>query len=208
MKKILLSLSLVCLSFQASLLAQDMSSLFLTVPDKILIGVDAENKDKLVANQGDTVVVNSIFEGEIKRVAMTNDFISLETSDSGTLQMKLLPLINNSNIVCVVNTVCGKACDSYIRFFSTEWVELSADNLFPEIDVNWFIKANESDQEYRNNILALDMHPTRFELHANDLTLSVIPEFKKYLSVDEEKVLDAYLTDVPKVFTWDRSSFK
>jgi len=192
--------------------AQDITSVFLSVPDKIVFGLDAEDKDRLVANPGDTakVSVSTSLYKEIERISMSDDYITLRTSPIGTLQIKLLPLVNNSIIICVVNTVCGKACDSNVRFFTTEWVQLENSGLFPEVRKDWFMKseADRSSEEFKNSYAALDMTPVRIDLSGNDFTLTAHYDIQNYLSQDDYKRIEPYLTKEPRIFVWDKTSFK
>ena len=59
---------------------------------------------------------------ELKK--LTDDYLYLQTTSKSSMEMKLLPLNDSVKIVCMVNTVCASACDSEIRFFSTQWQEL------------------------------------------------------------------------------------
>jgi len=195
------------------LLAQDITSVFLNIPESVLFGVDAENKDKLIAKQTDTTTVSVIspLNGVVKRLQLTDDFIALQTSDAGTLQIKLLPLVNDSKIICVVNTVCGKACDSHIRFFNTNWTPLTDTGiLFSEPAKDWFIKsdADRSDQNFVNAYIALDMIPQKIVLGAHDLSLTVYCDIENYLSAGDYKNIKPYLSELSKVYKWDKISFK
>ena len=63
--------------------------------------------------------------GEIERLEYTDTFLSLKTSEVGTMQIKILPLVNNTQIVAFIKTVCSSnVCDSDIQFFTNEWEEI------------------------------------------------------------------------------------
>jgi len=210
MKKFVFPL-LLCLIFTA-VSAQDITSVFLIAPDSVLFGLSAEEKDKLVANPEDTasVVVPATLYKNLKRLAMTDDYISLQTSSVGTLQIKLLPLVNNSKIICVVNTVCGKACDSRINFFTTDWMPLENSGLFPSVSKEWFIKpgTDRTTEDFKNAYAALDMTPVKMEISGNELSLTAYYDIQNYLSEDDYKKIQPYLIEEPKVYLWDKISFK
>ena len=44
------------------------------------------------------------------------------------MEMKLLPLNDSVKVICVVNTVCGPACDSEVRFYNTDWQQLAKED--------------------------------------------------------------------------------
>lgn len=213
MKKIVFTIAFIITSV-ISLPAQEIGSIFLTMPENIIFGLEAAQKDLLVSNPGDTteIKVDRGTYGEVKRLAMSSDFISLQTSEVGTTQIKLLPLINDSKIVCVVKTVCGKdsLCDSQIQFYTTKWLPINQGDLFPKRDKDWFIKADadRDTQAFKNAYAALDMNPMKITLSPSDNSLTLVYEIEKYLSEADYKKIQPYLTEEPKIFNWDKSSYK
>lgn len=213
MKKIVFTIAFIITSV-ISLPAQEIGSIFLTMPENIIFGLEAAQKDLLVSNPGDTteIKVDRGTYGEVKRLAMSSDFISLQTSEVGTTQIKLLPLINDSKIVCVVKTVCGKdsLCDSQIQFYTTKWLPINQGDLFPKKDKDWFIKADadRDTQDFKNAYAALDMNPMKITLSPADNSLTLVYEIEKYLSEEDYKKIEPYLIEEPKIFNWDKSSYK
>ncbi|MDR2954240.1 MAG: DUF3256 family protein [Prevotella sp.] len=202
-------LVLSCLSYSGH--AQDISNIFLHVPSSVILGLDASQKDMLVANPESTseVVVKRGSHGDVKRQAISSDFISLKTSDAGTIQIKLLPLINDSKIICVVKTACSKMCDSQIEFYTTKWIPISQ-TLFPAKNKNWFIKsdADRESQDFKNAYAALDVNPMVITLSPTGTTLSISYDIKNYLSEEDYKKIQPFLTEKPREFIWDKISYK
>lgn len=194
------------------LAAQDLTTIFLNIPDSVLMGIDAEGKDALIKNTTDTLKVStpSLFGKEITRNAIAEDYLSLQTSAAGTLQIKLLPLINNSKIILTVKTVCGKACDSQVQFYSTDWTALADVSLFPVPQIDWFIKADadRNSDDFKNAIAAVNMHPFKIDISADKTEATVSLDIENYLSEEDYKKIKPYLNDTPRVLTWDKVSFK
>jgi Protein of unknown function (DUF3256). len=194
--------------------AQDIGSVLLPMPESVVHGLEASQKDLLIADVNDTtqVTVDKNTYGRVKRLASSSDFISLQTSDAGITQIKLLPLINDSKIICVVKTVCGPSdvCDSQIQFYTTKWMPISQADLFPTKDKEWFIKedVDRNSQDFKNAYAALDMTPMHFMLSAADTSLTVEYGIKKYLSEEDYKKMQPYLQEESKVFEWDKISYK
>ncbi|NDV94590.1 DUF3256 family protein [Dysgonomonas sp. 521] len=214
MKKIILAITLL-FSTIITASAQDISTVFLTMPENLVFGLDAAGKDKLLSNPGDTAGVSvnrSGMEafGEVTRVGISHDYISLQTSESGMIQIKLLPLINDSQIICVVKTVCGKACDSQIQFYTTKWIPILQGDLFPKINKDTFIIADtdRNSQEFRNAYAALDMNPITIELSADDTSIEASYDIESYLTSDDYKMIEPFLIENPKKYIWDKLSFK
>lgn len=209
MKRILLIIGLISTSLLLS--AQELQSIFLSMPENLILGLEATERDKLTANTSDTTQISVIRSkgSNIKRLAISPDYISLQTSEAGTIQIKLLPLINESKIICVVRTVCGKICDSQLQFYTTKWIPIEQ-NLFPRINKDWFIKtdADRDGQDFKNAYAALDMTPTKIELSPSSTEAKVFYDIKSYLSEDDYKKIQPFLTEEPKILEWNKVSFK
>lgn len=212
MKKLVLSLFSLFVSLAVVKAQDNLTSVFYALPDAVISGLSVEMKDKLIANPTDTAevaVMTDIYDS-IKRLAITDDYIMLQTSPVGTIQIKLLPLINESKIICVIHTVCAGVCDSHISFYTTKWTPIAQTDLFPAKNIGWFIKsdADKDSQEYKNALSALDMNPMKYTMSAKDSSISVEYDIKGYLSEDDYKKLAPFLTGEPKVFAWDKISYK
>lgn len=211
MKRILLTIiTLILFVYYTS--AQDIKQIVISMPENIIISLDNTAKEMLLDNPTDTakLPLETPLYGGIKRLKMSTDFISLQTSDAGTTQIKLLPLINDSKIICVVKTVCGAVCDSQISFYTPKWIPISGNDLFPEKDINWFIKedVDRNDQNFKNAIAALDMDPMKITLFPDNVSLNVEYDIKNYLSEEDYKLLEPFLKKEPKVLNWNKTSFR
>lgn len=212
MKKFILAFAILSINAFVNVMAQNINTVFLSIPDSIIFGLEAEQRDKLLANPNDTakVVVESPLYSKIERLAITDDFISLQTSEVGNVQIKLLPLINDSKIICVVKTVCGKACDSQIKFYTTKWAAIPQSDLFPTQNIEWFIKpdADRQSQDFQNAVVALDMNPMKISFSEDNDNISVNYDIKAYLADDDYKRIQPFLIEKPKILTWDKISYK
>ncbi|MFT4224624.1 DUF3256 family protein [Dysgonomonas sp.] len=209
MKKILFAI--IFLPITISISAQDIKSIILSMPESIVYGLEASEKNLLAAGLGDTakLTVDRGRLGQITRLASSPDFVSFKTSDAGTVEIKLLPLINDSQIICVIRTVCADACDSQLQFYTTKWVPINQGDLFPKKDKDWFIRSDidKNSQEFKNAYAALDMNPIKMKLSPKDTSLSVYYDIKKYLSEEDYKKIEPFLLENPKIFYWDKSSY-
>ena len=211
MKKIILFSILLTFTSLHVKSQDNIASIFLNLPDAVISGLDSEAKDKLLSNPTDTAMisVSTPLYDDIERLAITDDYIYLQTSPVGTVQIKLLSLINESKIVCVIHTVGNKISDSRISFYTPKWVPITQ-GLFPENSFQWFIKdgVDKESQEFKNAIAALDMNPMKYVISTSDDSISVYYDIEKYLSEDDYKKLEPFLAKQPKVFSWDKISYK
>lgn len=211
MKRVLLFAAIV-LSCVTCLHAQDIGTVILTMPSGVIGGLDTVTKDKLISNQEDTVaiVVERGEFGSAKRLAFSPDYIEVQTSDVGTTQIKLLSLINDTKIICVVKTVCAKVCDSQIQFYTTNWIPIPQSGLLPDLNKEWFIKADvdKDNTHFQNAYIALDMTPMKIRLYPDNTNMEIHYEIDNYLSAEDYKEIESYLIKEPKILTWDKASFK
>lgn len=210
MKKIVYTFSLLLIGLVAQ--AQNIAPLVIAMPDDMLIGVTLDQRKQLIAPEKDTaqtVVVNAVGD-TIKRLGFTDDYIALQTSKVGTLQVKLLSLVNNSQIIGVITTVCGPACDSRIDFYTTDWNPLGQPDLFPQIDKEIFLKGDidRTSDDFLNAYASLDMTPVKLNFSSSDKNIVVTYDIKNYLSKDDYKKLEPFLKETPQVYTWDKFAYK
>lgn len=210
MKKIVYTFSLLLIGLVAQ--AQNIAPLVIAMPDDLLIGVTLDQRKQLIAPEKDTaqtVVVNAVGD-TIKRLGFTDDYIALQTSKVGTLQVKLLSLVNNSQIIGVITTVCGPACDSRIDFYTTDWNPLGQPDLFPQIDKEIFLKGDidRTSDDFLNAYASLDMTPVKLNFSSSDKNIVATYDIKNYLSKDDYKKLEPFLKETPQVYTWDKFAYK
>lgn len=211
MKKILFALLISICSF--SLSAQELSTLILSMPNNVIMGIEADQKIMLTDNNVlDTTLVKiqtPIYES-IVRTAYTPDYIALKTSEAGTTQIKLLPLINDSKILCVIKTVSGKISDSSISFYTTNWQPIRPESIFPVKSIDWFLKPDidKTSDEYKNVTAVIDMLPVVLSFNEKDDSITATFDIKGYLSEEDYKNLQPYLSESPKKLEWNKTTYK
>lgn len=191
---------------------QDINQVFQNMPRDIVYGLNPDlNKDLLERPKDTTVFVGTMIYEKVKRLNLNSEYISLKTSDVGTTEIKLLPLINNSKIICVVQTVNSTVSDSKISFYTDKWKPIVNDELFPERNIEWFIKpdVDKTSEKYRHAMTALQMMtPMKISLSPDEATAIVDFDPESFLSTEDYKIVEPFLTKVPKILEWDKVRFK
>lgn len=202
---------LLSFALTASVLAQDINKVFKDMPRDIIYGLSPELNEMLLDSPKDTskFVATAVYEN-IKRKALNSEFIALQTSKAGMTEIKLLPLINESKIICVVQTVSGVITDSRISFYTDKWEPVDGSDLLPKRDVNWFLKedVDKSSEKYAHAISSLIMSPMKYTLSPDEAILTVEFDPKGFLSKEDYKNLEPFLKQEPKVLKWDKVRFK
>ena len=203
MRKILIiaGILLCCLNMQA----QDMKSLFVALPDSLSPLLTEVNRadfgDFLASNM--KAQVKNRFGNTSEMLKLTDDYLYLQTTSKSSMEMKLLPLNDSVKIVCMVNTVCASACDSEIRFFSTQWQELPKQDYMKLPSVAAFYLPVDSLKE---DFLLLrekaDMELLKATLSPDSAVLSIAYTTPDYLAKSEREKLTVYIKKEPIVYEW------
>ncbi|MCD8176264.1 MAG: DUF3256 family protein [Tannerellaceae bacterium] len=191
--------------------AQDMSRYFIDIPDRLLPQLEAEWRKDLVDlyKEGKEARLQNLIGGESSIEKLTDDYLLLRSSSRGTVEMKLLPLVNNTHIICMITTVDGPVADSRIDFFTTEWTPLEASGLYTPVTGEWFRKENITpDEEGEYYLKRLDMDLIRYTLSSDNQTLTAHYTTPLYLSREEREKVLPYLKNEPKIYSWNKSLFK
>jgi hypothetical protein len=64
--------------------------------------------------------VKNKFNDQVVLEALTEDFLLIRTSESSTVEMKLMPL-GSDTLICVNRTYLGPTEDSEVKLYSTNW---------------------------------------------------------------------------------------
>lgn len=191
--------------------SQDMATTFTNMPDEYVPHLEnAWRKDLIdLYNTGKPASLQNTMNGTSKLLKLTENYLLLQSTERSTLEIKLLPLINNTNIICMISTVNAPVADSRVAFFTTEWQPLKSENLFTPVQGDWFINENadKSSDVYKDAVSRLDMELIKYNLNPDNLTLTATYMTPSYLSGEDQKKLTPYIKETPKLFTWENSRF-
>lgn len=210
MKRILL-LILVCVC-AFTIKAQDIDAIFVTMPNNYIPQLENEWRKDLVElyKSGQEAKLKNTMNGTSSIKKLTDNYLLLQVTERSTVEMKLLPLVNNTNVVCMITTVYGPVPDSRIQFFTTTWEPLEASDMFTPVSADWFLKedVDKNSIAFIESTSRLDMDLRKYSLNPDDLTLTVEYTTPQYLSKEDRKKVEPYLKDTPKVYTWEKFHFK
>jgi hypothetical protein len=187
--------------------AQKMGELFKTMPQHVLPGFSEADKIMLLVDTALTSIPYPL--GNIERINYTDDFLKIKTSSRGTLQIKLLPLINNTKIVCVVKTVCGQACDSQIQFYSTEWNPIESEPLLPHLSAEMFFdRSQKNNIDFEKALRLIDMEPIKAEFKGGSDDLTLILDYESYVSAENVELIKSFIEQDSITLRWNKTSFQ
>lgn len=209
MKRLIFSI-LICV-LAVGVKGQEMEALFVSMPDKNIPQLeDAWRKDLIdLYKSGKEARLKNTMNGFSTLKNLTSDYLLLQATERSTVEMKLLPLVNNTNVICMVKTVNGPVPDSEIKFYTTEWEPLPASDLFTPVSFDWFIKedVDKNSTAFLDATSRLDMDLIQYNLSPDNLTLTATYTTPLYLSKEDRKIVTPFIKDSPKVYTWEKYHF-
>ena len=119
--------SVVGLFSLTSLQAQEAKTLFVNMPDSLSPLLTKVNRADCVdfLESKMKAQVENRFGKKSEMTELGKDYIRMQMSPQTTWQMKVLALNDTTNVICTVSTACAPACDSSIRFYTTDWKPLT-----------------------------------------------------------------------------------
>ena len=210
MKKSILLMLLSCLAL--SMAAQDMKSVFISMPDSITPLLTKVNKEDCVdfLDSNMKAEVSTRFGGTAEMKVLTDDYVLMQTTPASCLEMKLLPLNDSVKVVCMVKTVCASACDSHIRFYASDWSkELRGEDFLKMPSGETFFLPNGplTDEALLVREKA-DMHLIKASLSKDDVSLTFIYVTPEYLNKEDREKLLPHLRQEPIVLRWENGKFR
>lgn len=208
-RRLLIIVSIFC---ALSATAQNMKSVFVSMPDSIAPLLTQTNKEDCIdfLDSNMKAVVKNRFGNEAEMKALTENYALMQTSPVGTLEMKLLPVNDSTNVVCMVKTVCASACDSEVHFYTSDWSKkLDAKNFLqtPEADAFFLPNDTLTDEDILIRKKA-DMHLMKVSLSKDDTSLTYIYSTPDYLNKEDREKLLPHLRKEPIVLRWQDGKFR
>ena len=210
MKRLIFSI-LIC-AFALGVKAQEMDALFISIPDQNIPQLENAWRKDLVDlyKSGKDATLKNAMNGSSSLKKVTSDYLLLQATERSSIEMKLLPLVNNTNVICMIRTVNGPVADSQIEFFTTDWQPLAVSDLFTPVDADWFIKddTDKNSNAFQDAASRLDMDLIQYTLSPDNLTLTATYTTPLYLSREDRKAVIPFIKESPKVYTWEKYHFK
>ncbi|MDE5701875.1 DUF3256 family protein [uncultured Bacteroides sp.] len=210
MKKLTMCLCLACI-WMCSLQAQEAKTCFINMPDSLsplLTSVNRADCIDFLESKMKAEVTNR-FEGKSEMTALSSDYISMQVTSQSSWQMKLLATSDTTKLICVVSTACAPACDSSVRFYTTDWKELPASSYLTLPVSDDFLDLPDSLQSYevRDAAEQADMLLMKAVLSAENDSLVFTFTTPDYMDKEAAAKLKPYLRR-PVVYVWKGNGYE
>jgi hypothetical protein len=202
---------LLCSAFiwAGTIQAQEAKTYFKNMPDSLcplLTPVNRADFIDFLDSKMKAEVTNS-FGGKSEMTELSPDYIRVNLTPQSTWQMKLLPVNDSTKVICTVSTACAPACDSHIKFYTTDWKELPLSSYLPKQPVmdDFIAEAPDSVDiyEYQAARRPADMLLMKADLSAADATLTFTFTTPDYMEKEAAEKLKPFLCR-PVVYSWNQ----
>jgi hypothetical protein len=207
-----LILSLLFISGTLCSFAQRMEEFFIKMPEGIIIQLEEAWRKDLVDlyKSGKVATLENTMQGRSTLLKLTDNYLLLQSTECSTVEMKLLPLVNNTYIICMITTVNAPVADSRVDFYTTDWSVLPAGELYTPITTNRFLKddVDHSAMAFSDANALLDIFLVKYSLDADNNTLTAEYTTPLYLDEESQRKIVPILKDVSKIYEWKLSRFE
>lgn len=192
--------------------AQQAKQYFVSMPDTILPLLTEINRadciDFLESNM--RAIVTNRLDGKSEMTKLSDNYIAMKISEQSNWQMKLLALNDTTQVICTVFTACAPACDSHIKFYTTQWEPLPTADYVQALPTlsDYLPQLNETDYDIQtlNAVKQADLLLVMMQLSADDNTLVCTLDTPRYMEKDAAQKLTPLLRE-PIVYMWESGTF-
>ncbi|ETK00946.1 hypothetical protein N425_12460 [Tannerella sp. oral taxon BU063 isolate Cell 2] len=201
-------------AMSAAAQAQDVAELFLKMPDTQLVLLNEASRKTLVDmhRAGEKAIVNNEMGGMAEIWKMTDDYLWLETSMGNFIQIRRLPLVNHTYVICLITSVgiVRQGQDSRVEFFTTDWTPLPTEGMYRPATMRDFLRADAdtTSEDFKEICAAADIDLFHYKLSPDDLTMSVRYNTPKYFDQALQEKANRFFIDGWKVYTWRNGRFE
>ncbi|MDR2916645.1 MAG: DUF3256 family protein [Tannerella sp.] len=208
MKRFTVSFLLFCLALCVK--AQKMEDFFVKMPDDMVVQLEEAWRKDLVDlyKSGKTATLENTMQGKSTLSKLTEDYMLLKSTEYSTIELKLLPLVNNTYIICMIETVYAPVADSRVIFYTTEWQRVPSDGLFTPVVEEWFWKEDHTSLEFLDAKSRLDMYLVKYSLSEEDMILTAEYTTPQYLDEEYQGKVEPFLKTEPKIYEWKSGRFE
>lgn len=179
-----------------------------TMPDSVMPLLTKNNRLDFMdfIDSGMEAVVTNRLDGKSRMTLLAADFASIEYTKSSVVAMKLLPLNDTTDVLCMVTTMQGGVKDSRMAFYDEQWKKLETQSFIDEPRLLDFCVAEATDSAmlmwkkvdvfFKTYVLSPDAQVLECELSSMD-----------YLNRADREAVAPYVSKAPLVFLWQGGRF-
>lgn len=203
MKRIVYSLLLLLVALSQVSARTPMRQWLVSMPDSVMPLLTKNNRLDFIDfyDAKMEAVVTNRMDGSSRMNTLTNDFVQIRYTTSTDVAMKLLPVNDSTDVLCMVTTVKAAVDDSRIAFFNAEWKPIDVAQYFVEPRIEDFRSTQQSDSVARA-WSKLDVFFRTYRLCAESTELQCVLTAMDYLSKEDREEVAPYVRKEPLTYRW------
>ncbi|MDR2683124.1 MAG: DUF3256 family protein [Dysgonamonadaceae bacterium] len=185
-----------------SLQAQTTKEAFIALPENLSADLSAYSRMDLIDlyHAGLPARVKNSFGDTLTLEKLTPDYLRLHTG-KGSLQLIILTMVNESQLYCLIRTVCGPVCDSRMEFYSPSWNRLQTNTFITPAAPDFFV-------EQQPDAPGPDIVWMQWLYEPETAVLQQIYNTPAYLGPDERQRIQPLVKATSRSFRWTGMRFE
>lgn len=195
MKRIVYSLLLLFVALSQVSARTPLRQWLVAMPDSVMPLLTKNNRLDFIDfyDAQMAAVVTNRMDGSSRMNTLTDDFVQIKYTASTDVAMKLLPVNDSTDVLCMVTTVKAAVDDSRIAFFDAEWRPMDVTQYFVEPRIEDFRFTQQSDSAARA-WSKLDIFFRTYRLCAESTELQCVLTAMDYLSKEDREEVSSYVS--------------
>ena len=195
MKRIVYSLLLLFVALSQVSARTPLRHWLVAMPDSVMPLLTKNNRLDFIDfyDAQMAAVVTNRMDGSSRMNTLTDDFVQIKYTASTDVAMKLLPVNDSTDVLCMVTTVKAAVDDSRIAFFDAEWRPMDITQYFVEPRIEDFRFTQQSDSAARA-WSKLDIFFRTYRLCTESTELQCVLTAMDYLSKEDREEVSSYVS--------------
>lgn len=188
--------------------AEDLRTLFINMPDSIIPTLTKSDRMDFLdyMDSGMKARVRNKLGGECMMTDLSDNSLTIITSQSGKLQMSRFVRKDGTALICVIKTVTARYDDSRLMFYDEDWTPVESGSLielpvFDDYLTKQALKQDSLPELKKQSMLRLQ------SAVAVDGALEFRYTSLDYIGEDAERFKSWFKTD-PIIYIWTGKRFK
>lgn len=176
---------------------------FVAMPDSVMPLLTKNNRLDFIDfldSRMEAIVTNRL-DGKSRMATLTDDYLLINYTKSCDVAMKLLPINDTTDVLCMVSTVRAMVDDSRVTFFDEMWRSLDAATLLEEPVLDDFRSAERGDSA-DGAWGKMDVFFKTYRLSPDDASMVCRLTTLDYLNEEDREAVLPYVSGDSLVFTW------
>ena len=149
-------------------------------------------------------VVTNLMDGKSCMDTLTDDYVRISYTQSCEVAMKLLPVNDSTDVLCMVTTAKAAIDDSRIDFFDEQWNPLPTVSYIAEPCMDDFRSIEQGDTEWG----MLNIFFRTYHLSADSAELQCVFTATGYLSEEDRAAVAPYVRQEPITYGWINNRYQ